>query len=142
MNRLCRFLLFGCLLCVSCSGTWDNSRRDETGIRLVNGKPFWFFNPNKGGKAGGVGVSGRHVSGKNAQRKLAIQRAIDDLARQMNVKVSSVVRASSVATQTTESSILSSYSIQTVNGQTVKARIVEFWEDLETDELYVWMVLQ
>ncbi|MBI4746206.1 MAG: hypothetical protein HY786_06650 [Deltaproteobacteria bacterium] len=34
------------------------------------------------------------------------------------------------------------YSIQIVDGKTVKAAVREVWEDPKTGELYVWMVIQ
>ncbi|MFW6099758.1 MAG: hypothetical protein ACOC90_00090, partial [Bacteroidota bacterium] len=55
-------------------------------------RPDWFWNPSMDGQIGGIGASGPHVRGINAQRQLAISRAIDEIARQMEVEVSNVVK--------------------------------------------------
>lgn len=105
-----------------------------------NGMPEWVFSPNKDGKLGGVGISSMHMKGKSAQRELAISRALDEIARQMNTKVSTVLKTSATATKTSSSQSMESYSFQTTDGQTVKASIQKFWIDPASDDLYVWMV--
>ena len=106
------------------------------------GKPDWFWRPNAGGKIGGVGIAGPHINGVSAQRELAVQRAIDDIGRQMGVTVSSVSKIASAGNQQGVQTQMESYSIQTVTGETVRAKIMEFWEDTETGKLYVWMVVE
>ncbi|MGM0452283.1 MAG: hypothetical protein ACQERN_03855 [Thermodesulfobacteriota bacterium] len=105
-------------------------------------KPEWFYNPNKTGKPGGIGISGPHVKGVNAQRDLAIQRAVDELARQMGVKVQNISKITRSGNRNRSSAQQKSYSIHTVEGQTIAAEIEELWHNPETNELYVWMVLK
>ncbi len=105
-----------------------------------NGMPEWVFSPSKDGKLGGVGISSIHMKGRSAQRELAISRALDEIARQMNTKVSTVLKTSATATKTSSSQSMESYSFQTTDGQTVKASIQKFWIDPASDDLYVWMV--
>jgi hypothetical protein len=111
----------------------------ETGV-VVNGKPAWFWSPNDGDILGGVGEAGTHVDGIAAQRQLAVHRAIEDIAKQKGVTVSSV---QTLQQHTTESSSTSStldvYSVQTVSGITVTARVREFWIDPQTKRLFVWV---
>jgi len=107
-----------------------------------NGKPDWFWRPNVEGKIGGVGVAGPHINGIGAQRELAISRAIEDISRQMGVTVSSVSRTGTAGSKDGALTQMETYSIQTVTGQTVRAKIREFWQEPETQKLYVWMVVE
>jgi hypothetical protein len=106
---------------------------------LVNGKPSWFWLPNDGELLGGVGESGTHIDGLSAQRQLAVQRAIEDIARQKGVTVSSIQTLKQHATEASSSASLDVYSIQTVSGITVTARVREFWVDPQTKRLLVWV---
>ncbi|MCX6074121.1 MAG: hypothetical protein NTY39_07375 [Campylobacterales bacterium] len=104
--------------------------------------PKWVYETSKDGKMGGVGISKPHINGKTAQRILAISRALDEIARQMGVEVSSIQKISTVGTSQSAQTNLESYSFQTTNGKVVTAKIQSFWEDKTTDELYVWMVVE
>ncbi len=126
-------LLVVCFL-VSCSSGQN--------IKLENGKPYWYWRPNVDGKTGGVGISGMHIKGLNAQRGLAIQRAIDDISRQLGVEVKNITKTTTVGNQNSVHTEMETYSIQMVDGTTVKATIRELWEDSDTNELYVWMVVK
>ncbi|QAR33342.1 hypothetical protein EP073_07990 [Geovibrio thiophilus] len=106
-------------------------------------KPEWLWKPSDGGKIGGVGIAKEHIHGLDAQRKLAVSRAIDSIAAQLGVQVQNVTVLESHATSSGSSSTtIDSYSIHTVQGNTVKAAVREFWTDVQTGELYVWMVLE
>ncbi|WP_121010584.1 hypothetical protein [Hydrogenivirga caldilitoris] len=74
------------------------------------------------------------------QRATAIARAIDEIARQKGVTVNSqleyFMEGSSMGGNT---SALSVYSVQTTEGQTIKARIVEAYYDKESQLFYVLM---
>jgi len=104
--------------------------------------PEWIYNPGMSGKIGGVGSARTHVQGKSAQRKLAISRALDELANQMGVKVSNVTATAARSGQSGASSSMESYSVQTSGGTTVKAVIKAVWYDPYKDEIYVWMVAE
>ena len=104
-----------------------------------NAKPDWFFNTSKDGKTGGVGISGIHINGLSAQRGLAISRAVDEIARQLGVKVSSVLKISTTNSSAGSNTAMESYSIHTVDGRSVTATISGIWVDPATDELYIWM---
>ncbi len=102
--------------------------------------PEWVYSPSKDGRLGGVGISSMHIKGKSAQRELAISRALDEIARQMGTKVSTVLKTSTSSTATSSSQTMDTYSFQTTDGQTVKATIQKFWADPASDDLYVWML--
>jgi len=105
-----------------------------------NGLPNWVFDSNAGGKykLGGVGVSKRTIDGITKQREIAISRAIDEIAKQMGVKVSNTTLSHS----TKNNSSFEQYSLQTVRGKEVKAVMKETWYNKETGEIYVWMVVE
>jgi len=83
-----------------------------------------------------------HVKGKSAQRKLAISRALDEIASQMGVEVKSILSSHVQANGAAASSSMESYSFQTTDGKTVKASIKEMWFDKRMNELHVWMVAE
>ncbi len=126
-------VLLTCMLIVSCYHTQS--------VRKDTDKPEWYYRPNIAGKIGGVGISGPHVQGLNAQRDLAVRRAIDDISRQMGVEVQNVTKIETTGSKDSAQTQMESYSIQTVKGETVRAKIKEFWEAPETKQLYVWMVV-
>lgn len=107
-----------------------------------HGKPYWYWKAGATGKIGGVGICGPHINGPTGQRELAVSRAIDDIAKQMGVKVSSSLHMVTSGTRDSVVTQADVYSVQTVDGKTVKAEVKEFWEDPETGDLYVWMVMQ
>ncbi len=118
-----------CLLFVSC-----------VTVQPIN-KPSWIHNSSVSGKVAGIGVCGMHVNGVNAQRSLAIKRAIDEIALQLGVKVNNVALVGTKSGAGGGSSV-ESYSFQTVEGQVVKAVIKETWKDPKSEEIYVWMVTE
>ena len=142
-------LLLAWLLVAACQNRLQTPLLDDLstagggpGGDAASARPSWFFNQNIGGRLGGVGVSGRHIQGLNAQRELAVSRAIDELARQMAVKVASFTTVQGEGGRDNMQTTMEVYSIQTVSGQTVRATIEEFWHDPKTDELFVWMVVE
>lgn len=91
---------------------------------------------------GGVGISGVHVRGLQAQRELAIERAINEIAGQMGVEVSNFSKSVTVGHKDQIKTQREIYSFQTVDGQIVQAVLRELWTDPETRDLYVWMVVK
>ncbi len=122
---------------VGCTGA---KKSTQTGYHIVNGKPSWVWQPTRDGRLGGVGIAGVHFKGKPAQRMLAISRALDEIARQKGVKVDTQVNTEATVSGGSANTKLQVYSKQYSNGVVVTATLVEFWEDVETEELYVWMV--
>jgi len=116
--------------------------KTAAGTKIVNGKPYWYWEPGNGGKLGSVGASKPHVKGVTFQRQLAVERAIDAIARQMGVKVSNIVKTESQMANGTAKTAMETYSIQTTSGRTVTAVAKEFWHDSTTNELLVWMLVK
>ncbi len=109
----------------------------------ANAKPAWILNPNHGWKKGAVGVAGRTYDQRvSTQRKLAIQRALDELAMQQGVKVElSMQKEEYVRNESVSTSMDSTSSYKTTGSDAITAHIEDVWEDLLTNELYVWLVL-
>ncbi len=102
--------------------------------------PKWIYGVyHKKGSICGVGVSLPHIRGKAYQRATAISRAIDEIARQMNVKVDTTVEHFLKGSSSGAISGLSSYSVQTTTGQTIRAKIEDVYLDPKSEELYVLM---
>ncbi len=126
------FLLI-CICLFSFTSCLTTTKKD------TSSPPDWIYNPAVDGKIGGVGSAGLHIKGNDAQREMAISRAIDSIARQMGVKVQNTsVYAVSGSSAGTRSS-MNGLSIHTVSGATVNAVIKEMWRDKKTGELFVWM---
>lgn len=136
------FLITGCLPANQYLSAPSASTQNSSTSPLPSNLPKWVFEPSKNGKIGGVGISKSHFEGKTAQRSLAISRALDEIARQMGVEVVSLQKISTVGTSQKATTSLESYSFQTTDGKTVRARVETFWEDRAHDELYVWMVTE
>lgn len=111
-----------------------------TSAPLSIGQPSWVNNPSVSDKIAGIGICGIHVNGKTAQRNLAIQRAVDEIAAQLGVTVNNVALVSTKGTSSAASTSVESYSLQSVDGKVVSAVIKGTWTDPKTSELYIWMV--
>ncbi len=96
---------------------------------------------NQGGRTGAIGVAGRtYDQSFSTQRKLAIARALDELSLQQGVEVKLKMQKSEQSTNAdshTQINEQSSYSAS----NSVTAHIEDVWMDKNTDEFYVWMVL-
>ena len=107
----------------------------------ASGTPNWTVMPPTDGKVYGVGSSPIHVKGRTFQRALAISRAIDEIARQKGVTVSNTLeRVESVTSSGHASSAAQSYSVQSVDGQKVNAKIKEVYRDPRSNKVFVLMV--
>lgn len=118
---------------ISCSATNQTPKFNE--------KPAWVMNPHIDGKRGAVGIAGRtYDQSESSQRKLAISRALDELALQNNVKVT-------LSMQKTEHVVNDNASVDVKVGgdykakATLSAHIEDMWKDKLSGEIYIWMVL-
>ncbi len=104
--------------------------------------PTWVMSHpgGMGGKVAGVGSCRRHINGFSAQRQVAIRRGLDEIAIQKNVTISNATLMGTTGTRAGTSTSMESWSLQTVDKQTVSATIKDSWIDPTTEELFVWMV--
>ena len=138
MKKLALILIM-ILTFLGCSSVNNQKSVNQNKVNS-NGLPNWVFNSTAGGKykIGGVGVSKRTIDGVTKQREIATSRAIDEIAKQMGVKVSNT----SLSHSTKNNSSFEQYSLQTVEGNKVNAVIKEVWHNEKTGELYIWMVVE
>ncbi|MCW7753305.1 hypothetical protein OOT00_04810 [Desulfobotulus sp. H1] len=103
-------------------------------------RPAFIYNPSVNGQIGGVGIARPHLHGPNAQRNLAISRAIDEIARQKGTQVQSWHAVQTTGTRDSATTHMDSVSIQTTSGETIHAVIRQMWHDPANSELYIWML--
>jgi len=103
-------------------------------------KPNWIDYPSSDLLIGAVGSAMPHFKGKTAQRRLAISRAIDELAQQSGVQVQSTIlrKESREGSQTQASAEV--YTIQNSENKTIHAHIEAVWTHPRTEEIYVWLL--
>ncbi len=103
-------------------------------------EPAWVLQPSLGGKVGAVGSAREHFKGKSAQRRLAISRALDELAQQSGVQVESTIKRNEKREGMRTNSSAEIYTIQNSSNETIQAHIQEVWTHPRTKEIYVWLV--
>ena len=127
------FILLIFIFLFSCGSKTENTPNKTS-------KPKWIYGAFEEKNAiCGVGVSLPHIKGKAYQRATAIARAIDEIARQMKVKVDTKIEHFLKGSSSGRHSRISSFSVQTTTGQTVRAKIKDIYFNEETSELYVLM---
>jgi|SaaInlStandDraft_4_1057021.scaffolds.fasta_scaffold50229_1 hypothetical protein len=124
------FILLGCSRPVAPKASVDKSQCMEKS---------WMYTPSYNGKSGAVGSSRMHVRGRAEQRKLAISRALDELATQMGVKVKNITLVQASADRSGSNTNIDTISHQTANTK-VNAYIKEVCHDTYRDEIFIWMV--
>jgi len=107
---------------------------------VVDTRPVWINAPYIDNETAAVGSAHTHYYGKTAQRKLAISRALDELALQQGVKVMTQTLRHDKKAGSRISAKSDIYSYQTSDNKTVHAHIKAIWRNPRTDELFVWMV--
>jgi len=109
-------------------------------IKNVNNLPSWIFDPNQSGSIGAVGECGTHFYGKSMQRKVAIIRAIEELAMQSKIKVDTSINTSTKVINTKVNNKTKTKTYISAKGILVNAYIEEFYYDNKTEILYVWII--
>ncbi len=80
-----------------------------------------------------------HVRGFAYQRATAVARAIDEIARQMGVRVDSSIEHFLKGTRGGTISGLQLYTVQTTSGIVIKAKIIDSYYDKRGREFFVLM---
>ena len=123
------FLPFFLLGCVSLP------QKDNNGVCYST--PKWAIEvPVSKDKVYGLGVAKENINGINAQRKVAISRAINEIASQLKVKVNNKFYNISSSDSGSHST---SITFQTVDNQQVSAKIIRMCKNPNTGKLYVLM---
>jgi hypothetical protein len=117
----------------ACTATTQEIKKDT--------KPEWITNYNVDDKYyHGVGKSGVHINGEDGQRKLALERAITDVAYQMKteIEIDSVNQSNLNGQQ--KSIRFEDISHQHIKKTSIQVKIKEVWKDNLNGDLYVWVV--
>jgi len=140
MKKIFKSIFFSLLLVFAASSLTGCGSSEP---KPISSKPDWILNPNKDGKIGAVGVAGNTYDQRvSTKRKLAIQRALDELALQQGVKVQLNMRKEEHLRNNRSSTAVDSVSdYKTTNTNTITAHIEDVWQDKITGELYIWLVL-
>lgn len=108
----------------------------------VAATPYWVLNPFKPGYLSVVGSAGKQDwGGRDAQRRVALMKARQELAQMIRVKVTSSTQA---RTEDRDGKIVRDASIETslqsnVDLKLDAAQVVEEWVDPNTGNLYLWL---
>jgi len=103
-------------------------------------EPKWLYKPNLNSNTGAVGSSKPHFKGKTMQRRVAISRALDELAQQKGVEISNIIMRNEKNSGARVSSSTTIKSIQESSSTHIRAHIEEIWIDPRNKELYVWLI--
>jgi uncharacterized membrane protein len=124
------------LLIINFTACTKNNPNNKKVIN-INNEPKWMTDPVKeaNGKITAIGCSARHYKGIQAQKKLALQRAIDEIAMQINTKVSKI----SLNRRSNISSSTSSTSLQEVNEENVSIKVMKYYITKNGD-ICVWII--
>ena len=133
-----RIVLLSFLLTIFFAGCNENVAPAK---EKLTARPAWINNPNIDGVIGSIGSSGPHFKGPAYQRKLAISRALDELAMQRGVEISLVAKREETANNDNINSSSDIKSQQNVTNTNITAHIEATYTDPDTNELFVWMVL-
>jgi len=106
-----------------------------------NIKPSCINNPNQNNYTGSVGIANIHYKGFIYQRKLAISRALDELALQKGVMVSLSMQKSEQVKNNKSSSNLETQSAYETSEAKLTAHIKDTWQDNVSKTLFIWLVL-
>ena len=100
-------------------------------------KPSWAIKvPSTKNKLYGVGIAGENINGEAAQRKIAIARALNEIAAQLKTTVNSKLESLQTTLGDNRTQI---YTIQTVDNQVVHAKIIKSCKNPNTGMLYILM---
>lgn len=81
----------------------------------------------------GVGSAKKHINGKAEQKRLALKRAIDEIALQKESVVENEIEVHRV----NDRSYYHEQSTHKVDAIKIKSKIVEVWEDPTSKEIFV-----
>ncbi|MGB3750602.1 MAG: hypothetical protein WA945_03480 [Arcobacteraceae bacterium] len=122
------------ILFIGCNSQHNTTPKNE--------KPKWLFDPYiDGDNVAAVGCSQIHFKGIEAQKNLAISRAIDRIATQNSVIVENITMRQRVTTNNNQrgNSSSTSSSLHTVNKVKISTIIKDIYTK-ENGEICIWVV--
>ena len=139
MMRAIAYGLAVTLLLAGCAGS--SAKPDSPDAAA--GSPAWILNPDKPGYQGVVGSAPRQDwGGLEAQRRVALMKARQELAQMVRVQVESISR-SRIVEQNGKVSRDADFETRLQSNVSLsleKARVLEEWIDPVSGELFLWLV--
>lgn len=107
----------------------------------VKAEPKWLDDPYiDGDKVAAIGCARYHFKGESEQKKLAISRAKDQIASQINTKISNMThRTKKIKNNASVSSSVNSSSLHEVEEVTISTKVKATYKK-PTGEICVWVV--
>ena len=103
-------------------------------------EPKWLIDPYfENDKIASIGCSKIHFKGKEAQKDLAISRAIDRIATQNNVTVDNITLRKRSINGENHSSSSNSSSLHTISKVTISTKVKDVYEKNNGD-ICVWVI--
>lgn len=139
MLRIFLTYLIAALLLPGCAGTSQKSGGTNVGA----GSPAWILNPDKPGYQGVVGSAPKQDwGGREAQYRVALMKARQELAQMVRVQVESTTRSQveDRAGKVSRDSDIETRLQSSVALSLEQARVIEEWVDPRSGELYLWLV--
>ncbi len=139
MMRILVIYLAAALLLLGCAGSGSKPGSPNVGA----GSPAWILNPDKPGYQGVVGSAPKQDwGGREAQRRVALMKARQELAQMVRVQVESTTRSQveEHAGKVSRDSDIETRLQSSVALSLDQARVIEEWVDPQSGELYLWLV--
>jgi hypothetical protein len=141
MKKYLLIISFFVLFFNGCSETKNTNLKVIQTLQTKLKEPLWLDDPQKeaNGKLTAVGCASRHINGEVAQKKLALQRAIDEIAMQKKTKVQTVSYNTKIITESSKTSQTQTSSLQEVQNVDVSTKVMEYYTKPDGD-ICVWIV--
>lgn len=139
MTRILIICLAASMLLLGCADSASKPGSANAGA----GSPAWILNPGKPGYQGVVGSAPKQDwGGREAQRRVALMKARQELAQMVRVQVESTTRSQVVerAGKVSRDSDFETRLQSSVALSLDQARVIEEWVDPQSGELYLWLV--
>ena len=105
-----------------------------------DGEPAWLLDPyTAGDKIAAVGCAAKHFKGVEAQKKLAISRAIDQIATQNSVTVNNVTLRKREVNSMGGNSGMNSTSMQSVDNVNISTKVKALYTK-DNGDICAWVV--
>lgn len=127
--KIRRFQFLSIVSVLLLSGCANNSALNTKPVTIDSNQPAWISNPYIGlskDSIAAVGCARVHFKGVAAQKKLAISRAIDEIATEVKTTVNNVTLTKNV----NGSSSIDSTSLQSANNVKLKTRVLGTYVDV------------
>lgn len=134
MKKLVLITIPAVMLLTGCSMNQIMSPKKESS------KPKWFLDPYMDNdKYAAVACAKEHFNGPSAQKKLAISRAIDEIAKSKEVSVNSNTLRTRSSGSLGSSSAMNSSSLQNVDNVKISTKVKDVYHTKD-GEICVWVV--